>query len=70
MCLMDSNYQAPANQDCDFVNMFEEHDFEEIHNQHSMTILGDSIKNCNESILKIDIKEHVENKCKLGIYKL
>lgn len=44
MCLMDSNYQAPANQDCDFVNMFEEHDFEEIHNQHSMTILGDSIK--------------------------
>ena len=24
---------------------------------------------CNESILKIDIKEHVENKCKLGIYK-
>jgi site-specific DNA-methyltransferase (adenine-specific) len=41
---MDSNYQAPANQDCDFVNMFEEHDFEEIHNQHSMTILGDSIK--------------------------
>jgi site-specific DNA-methyltransferase (adenine-specific) len=40
---MDSNYQAPANQDCDFVNMFEEHDFEEIHNQHSMTILGDSI---------------------------
>lgn len=44
MCLMDSNYQAPANQDCDFVNMFEEHDFEEIHNQHSMAILGDSIK--------------------------
>ena len=24
---------------------------------------------CNESILKIDIKEHVENKCKLGIFK-
>ena len=24
---------------------------------------------CNESILKIDIKEHVKNKCKLGIYK-
>ena len=44
MCLMDSNYQALANQDCDFVNMFVEHDFEEIHNQHSMTILGDSIK--------------------------
>lgn len=44
MCLMDSNYQALANQDCDFDNMFVEHDFEEIHNQHSMTILGDSIK--------------------------
>ena len=44
MCLMDSNYQALANQDCDFVNMFVEHDFEEIHNQHSKTILGDSIK--------------------------
>lgn len=28
----------------DFANMFVEHDFEEIHNQHSMTILGDSIK--------------------------
>ena len=24
---------------------------------------------CNESILKIDLKEHIENKCKLGIYK-
>ena len=24
---------------------------------------------CNESVLKIDLKDHFENKCKLGIYK-
>ena len=30
--------------ECDFYSLFNEHSFEEIHNQHSMTILGDSIE--------------------------
>ena len=43
LSLMDSS-KVPSYQDCDFFSLFNEHDFEEVHNQHSMTVLGDSVE--------------------------